>query len=131
MPHENKKTTSEKRKFGSNKKLGLEWTMNGLGKPFVKNPIQKMEKLIKNQCQIAACEQKNYKRESKFLFKHTFLTLTLKSKPLSYKTTRFFAPLAVPAWPKSLFQFYLKIMKMCEHILKKDSAPIQFNFFEL
>ena len=24
-----------------------------------------------------------------------------------------------------------KIMKMCEQILKKDSAPIQFKFFEL
>ena len=24
-----------------------------------------------------------------------------------------------------------KIIKMCEQILKKDSAPIQFKFFEL
>ena len=30
MPHLNKKTTSEKSKFGSHKPLGLEWTMNGL-----------------------------------------------------------------------------------------------------
>ena len=36
MPHVNKKTTSEKDKFGSNKKLGLEWTMNGLEKLFTK-----------------------------------------------------------------------------------------------
>ena len=27
-------TTSEKWKFGSHKKLGLEWAINGLGKPF-------------------------------------------------------------------------------------------------
>ena len=39
MPHVNKKTTSEKIKFNSNKKIGLEWAVNGL-----KNTIQKIEK---------------------------------------------------------------------------------------
>ena len=34
--HVNKKTTSGKWKFGSNKKVGEEWTKNGLGKPFTK-----------------------------------------------------------------------------------------------
>ena len=34
MPHVNKKTTSEKWKFNSNNKLGLDWAVNGLGKPF-------------------------------------------------------------------------------------------------
>ena len=32
MPHVNKKTTVEKLKFNSNKKLGLERAVNGLGK---------------------------------------------------------------------------------------------------
>ena len=32
-------TTSQKWKFGSHKKLGLEWAINGLGKPFRENPI--------------------------------------------------------------------------------------------
>ena len=36
-----RKTTSEKRKFGWNKKLGLEWTMNGLVKPLRKNRYKK------------------------------------------------------------------------------------------
>ena len=36
MPHVNKKNPSEKWKFNSNKKLGLEWAVNGLGKPVVK-----------------------------------------------------------------------------------------------
>ena len=45
MPHE-KKTASKKGKFGSNEKLGLERTMNGLGKAFKektdpKNPKKK------------------------------------------------------------------------------------------
>ena len=44
MPHVNKKTTSENWIFGSNKKLGLEWTLNGYGKPFRKNPIKKLKK---------------------------------------------------------------------------------------
>ena len=42
------------------KKLGLKWTMNGLEKPFRKNPIQKYRKNSKNQSEIAACEQKNH-----------------------------------------------------------------------
>ena len=47
------KSTSEKWKFGSYKKLGLEWTTNGLGKPFRiksdpknrKNPVKIKVKL--------------------------------------------------------------------------------------
>ena len=34
------KTTSQKCKFGSNRKSVLEWTMNGLENHFEKNPIQ-------------------------------------------------------------------------------------------
>ena len=44
IPHVNKKTTSEKRKFNSNKKLGLEWAVNGLGKPFRKKIRSKKSK---------------------------------------------------------------------------------------
>ena len=36
-----KKTNTDKLKFGSNKKLGLEWTMNGLEKPYRKKPNPK------------------------------------------------------------------------------------------
>ena len=44
IPHVNKKTTSEKEKFDSNKKLILEWTMNWLGKQFRKKSDPKKEK---------------------------------------------------------------------------------------
>ena len=44
---EQKKTTSEKRKFKSNKKLGLEWAVNGLGKPFRKKIRSKKSKKLK------------------------------------------------------------------------------------
>ena len=40
-----------------------------------KNPIQKTEKTVKNQSEIAVRDQKKHKRESEFLFKLRFLTL--------------------------------------------------------
>ena len=55
-PHVNKKPLA-KQKFGSKKKLGLELTMNGLGKPF-KKTNKKKRKNSKHQSEIAACEQK-------------------------------------------------------------------------
>ena len=33
-------------------KKGLEWTMNGLGKPFRKNPVQKIEKKTKTEVKL-------------------------------------------------------------------------------
>ena len=69
------KTTNEKFKFNSNKKIGLEWAVNGLGKLFGKKSDPKNRKNSKNQSEIAACEQKNHYRETEFLFKHRFLTL--------------------------------------------------------
>ena len=44
-----KKTTSEKWKFNSNKELGLEGAMNGLGKPSWKKSEPKNRKNSKNQ----------------------------------------------------------------------------------
>ena len=55
MPHLNKNPLARK-KFGS-KKLGLEWTINGLKKPFRKKTEPK-NRNSKNQSEIAACEQK-------------------------------------------------------------------------
>ena len=45
MPHVNKKKHKREIEISfKQKKLGLEWTMNGLEKSFWKNPIQKFEK---------------------------------------------------------------------------------------
>ena len=52
------KTTSEICNFESNKKLGPEWAVNGLGKLFRKKSDPKNRKNSKNQSEIAACEQK-------------------------------------------------------------------------
>ena len=46
MPHV-KKTISDKQNFGLNKKIGLEWTMNGFGKPLrkkLKKPKKRSKK---------------------------------------------------------------------------------------
>ena len=74
MPHVNKKTTSEKWKFNSNKKLGLEWAVNGLGKPFRKKSDPKNRKNSKNQSEIAACEQKKTAEKPNFC-SHTVFSL--------------------------------------------------------
>ena len=66
MSHKNKKTTSEKWNFGSNKKLVLKRTMNGLGKPFRKNCDPKNRKNRKNPSEIAACEQKTTSEKANF-----------------------------------------------------------------
>ena len=61
-----KKNTNEKWKFNSQKKLGLEWALNGLGKPFRKKSDPKNRKHCKNQSEIAACEQKTTSKKANF-----------------------------------------------------------------
>ena len=76
------KTTNEKCKIGSYKKLGLEWTMNGLGTPFRKKWDPKNRKNSKNQSEIAACEQKPLARKRNFVqipFSHSTLKLERKN----------------------------------------------------
>ena len=60
------KTTSEKENFNSNKNLGLEWAVKGLGKPFRKKFDPKNRKNSKNQSEIAACEQKTTTEKPNF-----------------------------------------------------------------
>ena len=49
--------------------------MSESGKPFKKNPTQKIEKNNKKQSEIAACEQKATSERANFCSKHRFLTL--------------------------------------------------------
>ena len=75
MPHVNKKNPSEKWKFNSNKKLGLEWAVNGLGKPVRKKSDPKNRKNSKNQSEIAACEQKTTTKKPNFCSNTVFSLL--------------------------------------------------------
>ena len=116
-----------------NRKLDQERTMNGLGKPFRKKSDPKNRKNCKKSKWNCRMWTKNHDRESEFLSKHPFSrsTLNLEQKNSRRKTTRFFAPLPVSAWPKSLLQFDFKNENVWTDLKKKDSAPIQFKFFEL
>ena len=132
-----KKFTSQKWKFGSYKKLGLEWTMNGLGKPFRKKSDPKNWKNSKNQSENAACEQKSLARKRIFV-QTPFSCSTLKLEQKKFHAAK---PLAFSL--HFLFRrdqnhhsnLTSKIMKMCEQILKKKhsrtSPDAQFKEFSL
>ena len=129
MPHVNKKTTSEKLKFNSNKKLGLEWAVNGLGKPFRKKSDPKNRKNSKNQSEIAACEQKTTTEKPNFC-SNTIFALYFKirakkihaAKPLAFSLHFLFR-----RDQNHYSNLTSKIMKMCEQILKKKKTAPQYN----
>ena len=72
--------------------------MNGLGKPFRKNPIQKIEKTVKIKVKLPHVNKKPLARKRIFVqtpFSH--FPLNLERKISRRKITRFFAPLPVLA----------------------------------
>ena len=86
----------------------------------------------KNQSEIAACEKTTTEKPNFCSNTVYSLTLKLEQKNLRRKTTRFIAQFPVSAWPKSLLQFDFKNHEnVWTDLKKKDSAPIQFKFFEL
>ena len=107
--------------------------MNGLGKPFRKKIDPKNLKTGENQSEIAACEQKTTTEKANFC-SNTVISLYFK-----FRVKKFYAAKPLAFSLQVLFRrdqnhysnLTSKIMKMCEQILKKDSAPIQFKFFEL
>ena len=122
MPHVN--NTSEKWKCGSNKKVGLKWTMNGLGKPLDKNPIQKNEN-SKNLSEIAAYEQKTTSEKAKFC-SNTVFSLYFKIRAVKFHTAK---PLAFcsTSWfgvPKITTPIWLQKSRKCvNRSLKKRQRP--------
>ena len=92
---------------------------------------KKIEKNSKNQSQIAACEQKTTSEKAN-LCSNTVFSLYFKIRAKKFHAAK---PLALSL--HFLFRrdqihysnLTSKIMKMCEQIVKKDSAPIQFKFF--
>ena len=109
------------------KKLGLEWALNGLGKPFRKSD-PKNRKNSKNQSEIAACEQKTTTEKPNFC-SNTIFSLYFKirvkknhaAKPLAFSLHFLFR-----RDQNRYSNLTSKIMKMCEQILKKKTAP-QYN----
>ena len=102
--------------------------MNGLEKPFRKKSDPKNRKKSKNRSEISACEQKTTSEKANFC-SNTIFSLYFK-----FRAKKFHA-----AKPLAFSLHYLfrrdqnhhsnltsKIMKMCEQILKKKTAP-QYN----
>ena len=120
MPHVNKKTISEKGKFNSNKKLGLECAVNGLGKPFRKKSGQKNRKNSKNESEIAPCEQKTTEKPN-------FCSNTVSSLYFKIRSKKIHAAKPLVFSLHFLFRrdqnhysnLTSKIMKMCEQITQK------------
>ena len=92
-----------------------------------KNPIQKIEKTVNIKVKLPHVNKKTLARKRIFVqtrFSHS--ALNLERKISRRKTTRFFAPFPVSAWPKSLLQFDFKNHENVWTDLKKKTAP-QYN----
>ena len=98
--------------------------MNGLGKPFRKNPIRKFEK-TENQSEIAACEQKTTSEKANFCSNTVFsLHLKFRAKKIhSAKPLTFSLHFLFRRDQNHYSNLTSKIMKMCEQILKKRQHP--------
>ena len=108
--------------------------MTGLGKPFRKKSDPKnRKKNSKNQIEIAACDQKTISEKANFCSNAVFsLYFKIRAKKNhSAKPLAFSFHFLFRRDQNHYSNLTSKIMKMCEQILKKDSAPIQFKFFEL
>ena len=91
------KTTSEKRKFGSNKKLGIELTMNGSGKPFTKKIRSKKTETLKIKVKLPHVNIKPLARKRILCTIFSLYFIIRATKCSRRKNTRFFAPLPVSA----------------------------------
>ena len=134
------KTTSEilwQCNFDSNKKLGPEWAVNGLGKLFRKKSDPKNWKNSKNQSEIAACEQKTTTEKPNFCSNTVFsLYFKIRAKKIhAAKPLAFSLHFLFRRDQNHHSNLTSKIMKMCEQILKKKhsrtSPDVQFKEFSL
>ena len=98
-----------------------------------KNPIPKIEKTVKIEVKLPHVNKKPLARKRIFVqtpFSHSTLNLEQK-KFHAAKALAFSLHFLFRRDQNHYSNLTSKIMKMCEQILKKDSAPIQFKFFEL
>ena len=95
--------------------------------------MQKIEKNCKNQSKIAASEQKTTTEKPNFCSNTVFsIYINFRAKKVhAAKPLAFSFHFLFRRDQNHYSHLTSKIMKMCEQILKKDSAPIQFKFFEL
>ena len=116
-------TYNSKNIYWLNRKLDLERTMNGLGKPSRKKSDPKNRKNSKNQSEIAASEQKPLARIFvQTPFSHSTLNLEQKkfhaAKPLAFSLHFLFR-----RDQNHYSNLTSKIMKKCDQILKQRQRP--------
>ena len=89
-----------------------------------KNPIQKFEKTVKNQSEIAACEQKITCEKPNFCSNTVFsLIFKIREKKIhAAKPLAFSLHFVFRRDQNRNSNLTSKIMKMCEQILKKNIA---------
>ena len=125
MPHVNKKNTSEKWKFISNKKPGLQWAVNGFGKLFRKNPIQKIEKTVKIRVKLPHVNKKPLPRNRIFVqtpFSHS--TLKLERRKFTPQNHSLFRSISCFGVTKITTPIWLqKSWKCVNRSLKKRQRP--------
>ena len=85
---------------------------------------------VKNQSEIAACEQKTSSEKVNFC-SNTVFSLLFRAKKFHSAKQLVFCSASCFGVTNHYCNLTSKIMKMCDHILRKDSAPIQLKFFEL
>ena len=96
-----------------------------------KNPVQKIEKTAKIS-EITACEQKTTTEKPNFCLNTVFsLYFKIRAKKIHAAKLLAFSLHFLFRRDQNHYNWTSKIMKMCEKIIKKNSAPIQFKFFEL
>ena len=98
--------------------------MNGLGKPFRKKSDPKKSKKLKNQSEIAACEQKTTTEKPNFCSNTIFaLYFKIRAKKIhAVKQLAFSLPLLFRCDQNHYSNLTSKIVKICEQILEKNIA---------
>ena len=106
--------------------------MNGLGN-HLENPIQIIEKNSKNQNEIAAYEQKITSEKANFCSNTVFsLHFEIRAKKFhAAKPLAFSLHFLFRRDQNHYSNLISKIMKMCEHILKKRQRPNTIQILEL
>ena len=97
----------------------------------LENPIQKIEKTEKNQAKLPHVSKKPLARKRIFVqtpFSHS--TLNLEQKNFTPQNHSLFRSISCFGVNKITTPIRLQKSWKCEQILKKDSARIQFKFFE-
>ena len=104
--------------------------MSELGEPFRKKiRSKKLKKTVKTKVKLPHVNKKNTSEKANFCSKTVFKIRAKKihaAKPLAFSL-----PFLFLRDQNHYSNLTSNIMKMCEQILKKDSAPIQFKLFEL